>query len=95
MQFKFCESSLAGRLWFQSVASDPCLAIRSREVSRNDDTGLASIGRRIRSHIAADHDIDQPDVRQIHGQEVRYLARDGPFAPVEVFGRSTLLVTPE
>jgi hypothetical protein len=88
------------RLWFQSVASGPCLAIRSREssrreASRNDDTGLASIDRRIRGHIAADHDIDQPDVRQISGQEVQYFARDGPFAPVEVFGRSTLLVTPQ
>jgi hypothetical protein len=84
-----------GRLCFQSVASDPCLAIRSSEVSRNDDAGLASIDRRIRGHIAAGHDIDQPDVRQISGQEVQYLARDGPFAPVGVFGRSTLLLTPQ
>src|ERR1700761_5623743 len=83
-----------GRLLFQSVASGPCLAVRSREASRNDDTGLASIDRRIRGHIAADHDIDQTDVRQICGQEVPYLARNGPFAPVEVFGRSTLLLTP-
>jgi hypothetical protein len=62
---------------------------------REDDTGLASLDRRIRSHIAAAHDIDQPDVWQICGQEVQYLARDGPFATVEVFGRSTLLVTPQ
>jgi hypothetical protein len=55
----------------------------------------ASNDRRFRNNIAADHDIDPPDVRQICGQEVRYLARDGPFASVEVFGRSTLLVTPE
>ena len=79
MQFKCCESSSGGRLWFQSIASGPCLAIRSREVSRNDDTGLASIDRRIRGHIAADHDIDQTDLRQICDQEVQYLARDGPF----------------
>jgi hypothetical protein len=93
MQFKCCESSSAGRLWFQSVESGPCLAIRSREVSRNDDTRLASIDRRIRSHIAADHDIDQTDVRQICGQGMQYLARDGPFGPVEVFDGSTLLVS--
>jgi hypothetical protein len=54
--------SLHQTLWL--VASG-CLAIQSREVSRNDDTGLASIDRRIRSHIAADHDIDQPDIGQI------------------------------
>ena len=72
---------------FQSVASDPCLATRSSEVSRNDDAGLASIDRRIRGHIAANHDIDQPDVWQISGQEVQYLARDG-------LSRSALLVTP-
>ena len=32
------------------------------------------------ANIAADHDIDQPDVRQIRDQEVQYLVRDGPFA---------------
>jgi hypothetical protein len=65
---------------FNQSQVTPCLAIRSPEVSRNDDTGLANIDRRIRGHIAADHDIDQPDVRQICGQEVQYLVRDGPFA---------------
>ena len=63
---------------FNQLQVDPFLAIRSREVSRNDDTGLASIDRRIRGHVAPDHDIDQPDVQQICGQEVQYLARDGP-----------------
>jgi hypothetical protein len=49
-----------------------------------NDTRLASIDRRIRSPIAADHHIDQSDVRKICGEEKQYLARDGPFAPVEV-----------
>jgi hypothetical protein len=95
MQFDCCESSSSGRSGFNQLQVALALAIRSREVSRNDDTGLASIDRCIRGHIAADRDIDQPDVRQICGQEMQYLARDGPFVPVEVFGRSTLLVTPQ
>jgi hypothetical protein len=71
------------------TSAKPCAALK------DDDTGLASINRRIRGHIAADHHTDQRDVRQIRGQAVQYLARDGPFAQVEVFGRPTLLVMPQ
>ena len=92
MHFKCCESSSAGRLWFHSIG--PCLAIRSREVSRNDDTGLASIDRRIRGQTAADHDVDQSDVQQIWSRSAIFCARRA-ICPVEVFGRSALSVTPD
>jgi hypothetical protein len=63
--------------------------VRHRE---NDDTGLANIDRRIRGHIAADHDIDQANVRQICDQEVQIF---GAGRTIRAFGRPTLLVMPQ